>query len=194
VPTAGSLTNNGTIDITNNAMVVHNGSIGTINSQVASAFNGGLWNGTNASAGVITSSTAAADPKHLTAVGVATGLTSFQGGAVAATDVLVKYTYYGDANLSGHVDGSDYSLVDNGYLMQLTGWQNGDFNYDGVINGSDYTLIDNVFNIQGATIASGIASPTAQIAGTSAVPEPTTLGLLGIGAAGLLGRRRRLKS
>jgi len=76
----------------------------------------------------------------------------------------------------------------------ISGWQNGDFNYDGVVNGSDYTLIDNAFNSQGTQIAAEIATPTAQIAGsgaTSAVPEPTTLGLLGIGAISLLGRRRR---
>ena len=33
-----------------------------------------------------------------------------------AGDVLLKYIYYGDANLDGEVDGSDYSLIDNGYL------------------------------------------------------------------------------
>jgi hypothetical protein len=137
---------------------------------------------------------AAADTTHLTAVGVATGLTSFEGQTVNATDVLVKYTYYGDADLSGVVDGSDYSRIDNGSLLHLTGWYNGDFNYDGVINGSDYTLIDNSYNTQGAAIAGEVAAATAQIAGGSAggsVPEPTTLGLLGIGAASLLGRRRR---
>jgi hypothetical protein len=89
-------------------------------------------------------------------------------------------------------------LVDNGYLQHLTGWYNGDFNYDGVVDGSDYTLIDNAFNTQGSSLATEIASPsavaTSQIAGatgTSAVPEPTTLGLIGIAAAGLLGRRGR---
>jgi hypothetical protein len=110
--------------------------------------------------------------------------------------VLVKYTYFGDANLDGHVDGSDYSLIDNGFLNHLTGWYNGDFNYDGVVNGSDYTLIDNAFNTQGASIASIVASPdaveTAQIAGSSSsVPEPASLSLVGIGAVGLLSRRRR---
>ena len=73
----------------------------------------------------------------------------------------------------------------------LTGWFNGDFNYDGVINGSDYTLIDNAFNTQGAQLAAQIASPTAEIAAISAVPEPTTLGLLGMSAIAVLGRRRR---
>ena len=129
--------------------------------------------------------------------------TTFEGQALNTAAVAVKYTYYGDANLDGKVDGSDYSLIDNAYLADqgnasaLTGWQNGDFTYDRVVNGSDYTLIDNAFNSQGAQIADLIASPsaiaTAQIAGgtgTSSVPEPTALGLLGIGAVSLLGRRK----
>jgi autotransporter-associated beta strand protein len=204
VPQASALINSGTIDVVNNAFLVHNGSIGTITAEVAKAFNNG-WTATNLSGGVITSSLAAADTTRLTAVGVATGLTSFEGLTVASTDVLVKYTYYGDANLSGTVDGSDYSLIDNAYEMEgwvngvetnapISGWYNGDFNYDGVVDGSDYTLIDNAFNSQGANISAQIASPTAEIApsgGVSAVPEPTSLGLLGIGAIGLLGRRRR---
>jgi autotransporter-associated beta strand protein len=194
VPLVSSLINNGSIDITNNAMALKGAgaSIGTISNQIAAACNNGAWNGTSGSIGVITSSVAAADSTHLTAVGVATGLTSFEGGMVSASDVLLKYTYYGDANLDGQVDGTDYSRIDNGVLMNLTGWYNGDFNYDGVINGSDYTLIDNAFNTQGANIEAQFASPAAQIAGgsgISAVPEPTTLVLLGIGSVGLLGRR-----
>jgi autotransporter-associated beta strand protein len=192
VPVISSLSNSGTIDITNNALDIQGGSISTISQEVAAAYNGGAWNGSNSSLGVITSSLAASDPRHLTAVGVATNLSTFEGQSVSTTDVLVKYTYYGDANLDGKVDGSDYSMIDNGYLMQLTGWQNGDFNYDGVINGSDYTLIDNAYNTQGAQLAAETASATAQFAGgTAAVPEPSVLGLIGFGLAGLLGRRRR---
>ncbi len=216
VPTVSVLSNNGTIDLTNNALVIHNlnTSSGNVNgttaaavifTQIQNAYNNGAWNGTNASSGVITSTQAANDSTHLTAVGYVTGYTgSFENvsGGVTASDVLVKYTYYGDATLDGTVDGSDYSRIDNGYLAGASGWFNGDFNYDGHIDGSDYTLIDNAFNTQGANIASEIANPsavaTAQIAGsgagTSAVPEPTTLGLLGLGAIGLLGRRRRKSS
>jgi autotransporter-associated beta strand protein len=177
-----------TVDITRYTMTISNTSIGTINQEVAVAYKNGAWNGTNSSTGIITSSTAASDTTHLTAVGVATGLTSFEGITVPSTDVLVKYTYYGDTDLNGQVDGSDYSRIDNGYLEQLTGWQNGDFNYDGVIDGSDYTLIDNAYNTQGANLASQMAVTTAQIA---AVPEPSALGLLGFGAAGILARRKR---
>jgi hypothetical protein len=197
VPIASSLTNAGTIDLTNNAMIIRNGSIGTISAEVAAAYNGGNWNGASG-AGVITSSLAATSTTHLTAVGVATGLTTtFEGVSVSPTDVLVKYTYYGDTNLDGKVDGTDYSRIDSGYLGGLTGWQNGDFNYDGVIDGSDYTLIDNAYNTQGAQLLSEVAGPTAQIAGagaSSAVPEPASLGLIGVGGSILLGRRRRGRS
>jgi hypothetical protein len=62
-------------------------------------------------------------------------------------------------------------------------------------------LIDNAFNSQGGVSLAGvsagpaemIASDTDQIAGasSSAVPEPATLGIIGIGAAGLMLRRRQ---
>jgi hypothetical protein len=82
---------------------------------------------------------------------------SFDDQAAVSTDVLVKYTYFGDANLDGQVDGSDYTKIDNGFNNHLIGWSNGDFNYDGVIDGSDYTLIDNAFNTQGTSLAAVIA-------------------------------------
>jgi hypothetical protein len=85
----------------------------------------------------------------------ATIFTTFDGQSVNDGDVLVKYTFVGDANLDGVVDAADYEQIDNGFNSQgtataLSGWFNGDFNYDGVINGDDYTLIDNAFNSQGS--------------------------------------------
>jgi fibronectin-binding autotransporter adhesin len=193
VAVIGSYTNNGQIEINNNAMVIHIGSYKTISNQIAASYNAGAWNGSAGMGGIITSTAAADDTQHLTAIGVATGLTSFQGMPVNTGDILVKYTYYGDANLDGKVDGSDYSRIDNGFLDHLTGWMNGDFNYDGVVDGSDYTLIDNAFNSQGAAVAESVASPTSAIAdrGSSPVPEPSTLVLTALAATGMLRRRRR---
>ena len=187
----GTLVNGGLIDLTNNDMVIRSGaSVAAINTILEKSYNNGAWNSSTG----ITSSAAAADTMHLTAIGMATGLTSFEGQAVLASDVLLKYTYYGDTNLDGAVDGSDYSDVDNGFINHLTGWYNGDFNYDGVVDGSDYTLIDNSFNTQGASLgvnpAALSASVTAQIAGSATVPEPAPVTLCGIAAGGLLGRRR----
>jgi hypothetical protein len=140
------------------------GDLTSLSNQVASGYKAGLWNGYG-----ITSSTAAGNTSHLTTIGVlknndGAGHTiygTFDGSTPALNDILLKYTYYGDATLDGKVDGSDYTRIDNGYLNHTTGWQNGDFNYDGIVNGSDYTLIDNAFNTQGAQVTASIAGVTA---------------------------------
>ncbi len=212
---AGGLTfaapDGGQVDLKDNDMIVHNGDLSAITASLKSGFainniTPGYWNGPG-----IASSTAASDPALITTLGViknddgsgnaiySTTLGnpngSFDGQSTVNTDVLIKFTYYGDANLNGVVDSGDYTMIDNGFGMSLTGWVNGDFNYDGFIDGSDYSLIDNAFNTQGGTLAaraaSQIATNTSEIAGGSAVPEPSTLGLLTVGAIGLLNRRTR---
>ena len=201
----GSLAVNGKLDLGNNDLIARNGNFAAAYSSIQSGYNSGNWNGSG-----IASVSAAADSSHVTALGViqnttngapggSTLYTTFDNVPTTSADVLVKFTYYGDTNLSGSVDGSDYSRIDNGALMGLTGWFNGDFNYDGVINGSDYTLIDNSFNTQGASLAASVAGPTAEPtaqigSGTSAVPEPTALGLFGVGVGSLLSRRRRRRA
>jgi hypothetical protein len=157
-----------TLNLTNNDMSVVNGSLSAVFAQVARGFNGGNWSGFG-----VASSSAATNSTHLTALGVIQnnqGGTAFfnsgnpfDGTVPAAADILVRYTYYGDANLDGRVDGSDYSLIDNGFHNHLSGWFNGDFNYDTPVNGSDYTLIDNAFNSQGASMAAIIQNSLASI-------------------------------
>ena len=145
----------GKVDLAGNDMVVQQGTLATLNALVATGCNAGLWTGKG-----IASSAAAADGAHLTAVGImpntAGGSTAavysaanpFDGIVPAANAVLLKSTYYGDANLDGVVNAADYARTDAGYLLGSTGWANGDFNYDGVVDGSDYTLIDNAFDQQ----------------------------------------------
>jgi hypothetical protein len=172
-----------TLNIGTGDVDVSGGSLAAITALAARGFNfagGANWKGTG-----ITSSAAASDSRHLTAVGVISDPTTgtFDGDTSAvAGDILVKYTYFGDANLSGKVDGSDYSLIDAGYAADkahagsATGWSNGDFNYDGTVDGSDYTLIDNAFNNQGTPITFSpsvvVAATTAEVA---AVVTPVTV-------------------
>ncbi len=151
-----------------------------IRTWITSGFAGGLWTGPG-----IISSAAGGDSTHLTTLGliqnnqtgtaIYTAANKFDGITPGVSDVLVKYTYYGDANLDGRVDGSDYTKIDAAFGTSLSGWLNGDFNYDGTIDGSDYTLIDNGFNTQGVSHASliAVAVATNEIASSPAVPANT---------------------
>jgi hypothetical protein len=68
--------------------------------------------------------------------------------------VLVKYTYYGDGNFNGQVDGSDYARIDATFNQEVStqtdigGWFNGDLDGNGKVDGGDYALIDAAFNSQ----------------------------------------------
>jgi len=174
---AMSLNATGQFDLGDNDVLLHSSAANRaadmtrVNGYLKTGFNGGLWNGLGLASAIANS--AAGDLNALGLIlnddgsnpgGVGNPLiTPFDGQTpMLATDLLVKYTYYGDATLDGKVDGSDYSRIDTAMITpSSTGWHNGDFNYDGVINGSDYTLIDNAFNVQGAKLTAAIASEIA---------------------------------
>ena len=128
-------------------------------SLIASARNGGAWNGSG-----LTSSAARLDANHATGLGLLTGseyqtlrgTNVFDGLTVAAADKVVKYTWNGDANFDGRVTFDDYVRIDTGFNTHLTGWANGDFNYNGSVNFDDYVLIDVAFNQQTGTLSRAI--------------------------------------
>ncbi len=106
--------------------------------------------------------------------GQITSVSGFTG--FAGDSVIVKYTWFGDSNLDGVVDGSDYALIDSGFTSNgtLTGWVFGDYDYSGQIDGSDFALID-----------TGLTSQSASL------PEPAMMSLLGFGTLSLIRRRRK---
>jgi hypothetical protein len=214
---AGGATPIARLDMTDNNLVVHNGSITTTLAQLRSGLNasGTLWTGAG-----INSSTAAADAaansnSTVFAVGAIQNIDkngnliystwpappSPDGGAtgLATTDVLVKYTYFGDADLNGVVDNTtDYDLWSNGFtdpgLAATNGWLYGDFDFSGIVdNTTDYDLWSTGFAHQGGPLAGGggAAAPAA----VQPVPEPSTVVLAALGVAGIgmgiLRRKRR---
>ncbi len=59
------------------------------------------------------------------------------------------YTYGGDANLTGLINGDDYFRIDSNTNTVGGGWYNGDFNHTGYLNGDDYFIIDGNITRQG---------------------------------------------
>ncbi|HWP39847.1 MAG TPA: autotransporter-associated beta strand repeat-containing protein, partial [Tepidisphaeraceae bacterium] len=209
-----SISATGRLDLTNNSLILNNGSLATATAQVKTALeNGGAfdWGGPG-----IGSSEAAA--RNTTAGSFLYGLgvikndlaqvggsgpiyTDFAGeSGLTAAEVLVKFTYFGDADLSGSIDATDYSLIDNGYVNSLSGWLNGDFDYSGSIDATDYALIDNAYVNQAGPLAEAlIAQHSQQFGGeyvaalqavqSGVIPEPMGMGLW-LGAAWLLRRLR----
>lgn len=137
----------------------YNGSspLPAIASWINSARANGAWTGATG----ITSSNARANASHNTTLGAmeASDYKVMQGAAalfdnesIDVTAVLIKYTYYGDANFSGRVTFDDYVRVDTGYNTHRSGWANGDFNLSGGVTFDDYVQIDTAYNTQGAAL------------------------------------------
>lgn len=128
-----------------------------------------------------------ANDEGLIDYGVANGVPYFDsfGGVtgLAATDVIARYTYVGDINLDGVVDGADYKIANESIALGRTGFAAGDVNLDGVIDDRDLSLIDG--NVGGAVIG----LPGGGTESVRSIPEPMALTVMPVGA--VLMRRRR---
>jgi chitinase len=126
-----------TLDLGNNALIINYGTgsdpVSTIRGYLTTGYNGGGWNGSG-----IMSSTAATTPGFAVAYadgadGVVAGLSSGQ--------IEVTYAMYGDLNLDGVVNGTDFGILAANFGSAVSAWDKGDLNYDGVVNGSDFSAL-----------------------------------------------------
>jgi hypothetical protein len=187
----------GVVDITNNRLVVRlpggtplAPTVATLQAWVASARNGGAWNGPG-----ITSSTAAADGPGATIAVVDNGqlgLTMFGDAPVDDRSILLMETFIGDANLDHAVTVADLARLAPFFGTTTTGgWADGDFNGDGVVNAADIEMLEPFYGL-GTTgpIPSFVdALASVGLAGVVPTPEPASLLLLGVPML-LLTRRR----
>lgn len=198
----------GQFDLGNNSLVIKSGG-SSARAVVADQLRQGL--GLTAvvdpNLGGITSSTALAlGPTGDTTLGYAltsdlqpTGTFAFAGQTVDGDDVLVKYTWKADANLDGIVNVADLGILATNYGLSGKSWATADFNGDGLVNVADLGLLATYYG-RGTSPGTALVSFPEALAmfpqlggasGSESVPEPASLGLLGLGAAGLLVRPRK---
>ncbi|HZZ41838.1 MAG TPA: dockerin type I repeat-containing protein [Tepidisphaeraceae bacterium] len=194
-----TLTGTAQLDLADNKLALTATSLDTIRPLLLSARATGNWSGPG-----LTSSSAAAQPNLITAIGYASAsdlnISSWGTTSVNPTDTIAKYTYYGDANLDGKINADDYALLDRGFAQQPADphWTNGDFNYDGIVNSADYLLIDKSFALQSGTLSpTFLAERESQFGDAyvtqllTSIPEPSLLAASGL-ALPLLSRRRQI--
>jgi fibronectin-binding autotransporter adhesin len=175
VSTAGT----GQVDLTNNRMIVSGGDLQAIHDLVVSGRGGAgaTWDGPG-----INSSIAATNAG-----------THALGVRQVDDDVVVAYTFLGDANLDGAVNIADLGILAANWQQTGTLWSQGDFNYSG-----DVTIAD--LGILAANWQAGASGGSATMSFAQAlamfdvfdgvvVPEPASAALLAFGS--LLLRRRR---
>jgi hypothetical protein len=191
---AGSPTPTAKLNITNNPVVVDyptpvppaTSPLATIKGYIAAGYNGG---GANAWTGQGITSTNANANQFAIGYGEASALSSVPAifGTVDADSVLIRLTRYGDATLDGTVNLSDFNKLAGNFGQTGKFWTDGDFNYDGTVNLGDFNLLAGNF---GLSAAGSEVTPQDWANLAAAVPEPTSLGLLGVVAIGSLRRRR----
>ncbi|MDB5171573.1 MAG: hypothetical protein JWN51_346 [Phycisphaerales bacterium] len=97
----------------------------------------------------------------------------------------------GDANFDGKVDFSDFVALSTHFGQVDPHWSDGNFLGDPTINFADFVALSTHFGATSLTSDQRAQVAAFAAAHSSAVPEPASLGLAGIGALGLLARRRR---
>ena len=189
----GGATPTAQLDITNNPLVIDyptpvppaTSPLATIKAQIASGYAGGSWNGQ----GIISSN---ADASQF-GIGYAeaSSLPSVPAifGTVDADSILIRLTRYGDANLDGTVNLSDFNRLASNFGSTTGDWSQGDFNYDSNVNLQDFNRLAANF---GLSAAGPTVTPEDWARLGAAIPEPGSVALLGAGA--LLGLRRRRRS
>jgi hypothetical protein len=111
-------------------------------------------------------------------------------GDITAGNPTVVTHFRGDTNGDGVVDLTDYNNVINFFGTAEPAFTNGDSTGDGTVDLNDYNDVINFFGAQvpQAGLEGGLVGPALAAV---AIPEPTSLSLLGLASCAMLRRKRR---
>ncbi|HUB27741.1 MAG TPA: autotransporter-associated beta strand repeat-containing protein, partial [Tepidisphaeraceae bacterium] len=204
---------NSIVDLTNSGLTVSYAGgvdpIATIQSYLTDGYTaaGGHWTGGEIQSTSVVAADASQSKLDYT-IGYADGadhvITTVPSG-----EIEILPTLAGDAKLQGNVVFGDFQVLAQYFGKSNTTWDEGDFTYSGTTNFGDFQLLAQDFgsSTSGLTssefaslnsFASDFGAALVPSAGGGfqvvSVPEPASIGLLGVVGLGLLGRRRRKSS
>jgi autotransporter-associated beta strand protein len=175
------------VDLTNNSMVIdYTGPVGTLVDDTRQHLQAGRLTTTSGVAGQ-------------TGLGYGDNAVlnkaTHGGEPVDASSILIKFTYFGDADLNGQVDVADLGALASAWQTAAP-WTGGDFDYSGLVDVADLGLLASNWQAGvGSPLGPSFAAALASVGlGNVSVPEPASIGLMGALAAWSLkrpGRRQR---
>jgi hypothetical protein len=183
-----SMSGLGTLDITNNELLIDYGSGPDPIASIAQWIANGYYNLPGPQ--IISSSIATADAASGLSYGI--GYADGADGVVAGLpsgEIEIMFTLLGDANLDGTVNAEDFTLFSEHLGQSGVMWDDGDFNYDGTVNTEDFTLFSQ--NLGQSAAADGPLNAANSI-NLANVPEPACAGMITLAGFGILRRQRRI--
>lgn len=110
---------------------------------------------------------------------------TYDGVTLDSDDFIIKYSYVGDTNVDGVLNGVDASNIIEAISTGVYSYS-ADTNFDGVVNAADWAAFSTALSNYSTPLGNGQGGGT----GGGSVPEPTALGLV-LAALPLVSRRRR---
>jgi len=183
--------NGGTLDLTNNELIINYGSGPDPIASIAAWIKNGYYNLPGPQ--IISSTITLDDTLSGLSYGIGYADSADPGNpANLPTDTIeIAYTLLGDANLDGTVNSEDFTPFSHNLGQSGMMWDDGDFNYDGTVNAEDFTPFSHNLNLSASLAAAAGTLQTATGINLANVPEPMSAGMMVIAGVGILRRRRR---
>ena len=174
-----SATINGRLNLTDGGFIDRGpANEATYRTLLTSGYAGGTWNGPQASIISSTASGAATNDALGYGTAAATGLANFFGSAVAGTDLLIRYTLYGDNNLDGTVGLGDFANLAANFNVAGTNWVRGNYNYDLATDIGDFSLLASNYNLSVPGDVPARSAPLSLFSNKQIADEPTARSVL----------------